>query len=52
MVKLHTRWLRDAGVSVKENVPVEISPLWALDADQVKGHARVPTEINEPTFLC
>ncbi|MCA9211150.1 MAG: hypothetical protein KDA55_22480, partial [Planctomycetales bacterium] len=32
MVALHRRWLREAGAEAPNDVPVEISPLWALDA--------------------
>ncbi len=52
MIRLHTKWLRDAGVTVRDGVPVEISPLWALDGQQVAQRKPLPVEINEPTFLC
>ena len=32
MIALHTQWLRQAGATVEPGVPVEIGPLFALDA--------------------
>jgi len=37
MVAQHRRWLRQAGVDVPERGVVEISPLFALDAEELKG---------------
>jgi UDP-N-acetylglucosamine/UDP-N-acetylgalactosamine diphosphorylase len=51
MVSLHTRWLRDAGALVKDRVPVEISPLWALDAAAVQARVKTPLDIGEPTYF-
>ena len=31
------RWLKQAGATVPENVPVEISPTFALDAEELAG---------------
>lgn len=51
MVQLHAKWLRRAGATVLESVPVEISPLWALDEQQVRERVRLPLVIDQPTFF-
>ena len=51
IVALHTRWLRDAGVSVAEGVPVEINPSFAVDAAEVKTKADKIDEITTPTYF-
>ena len=32
------RWLSEAGISVDENLPVEIDPVYALDASDLKSN--------------
>jgi UDP-N-acetylglucosamine/UDP-N-acetylgalactosamine diphosphorylase len=44
-------WLKPAGVAVPPGVAVEISPLFALDADQLKQKVAPNTTIREPTYL-
>jgi UDP-N-acetylglucosamine/UDP-N-acetylgalactosamine diphosphorylase len=51
MVNQHRRWLTDAGVRVASDVPVEISPLWALDAEGVAARSDLPKTINQPSYL-
>lgn len=51
MVALYTRWLRQAGAQVAPNVPVEISPLFALDAQELAEKIHPGTPIDEPTYL-
>jgi UDP-N-acetylglucosamine/UDP-N-acetylgalactosamine diphosphorylase len=51
MIRLHTHWLRQAGVRVAESVSVEISPLWALDEQQVRERQDLPATIDQPTYL-
>ena len=51
MIDQHRRWLAVAGVSVAEGVPVEISPLWALDGPGVVWRSDRPKSINQPTYL-
>ncbi len=51
MIRLHTQWLQNAGVQVRDSAAVEISPLWALDEQQVAERDDLPSEIDEPTFL-
>ncbi|TWT48369.1 UTP--glucose-1-phosphate uridylyltransferase [Botrimarina hoheduenensis] len=45
-------WLQAAGVAVPADVPVEISPLWGLDAAGVAERAaQAPVAIEGPTYL-
>ena len=48
---LHRGWLREAGVDVGDNVPVEVSPLYALDAEELKAKVRASTRIEKPTYF-
>jgi UDP-N-acetylglucosamine/UDP-N-acetylgalactosamine diphosphorylase len=51
IVSLHRDWLRTAGLEIADEVPVEISPLFALDAFEAARKAPRPTSITEPTYL-
>jgi UDP-N-acetylglucosamine/UDP-N-acetylgalactosamine diphosphorylase len=51
MVAQHRRWLEAAGTRVAEGVPVEISPLWALDAEGVAARHDRPRVIEEAMYL-
>lgn len=51
MVAQHRQWLKAAGTEVADGVAVEISPLWALDAEGVAGRSDRPTVIERPTYL-
>jgi UDP-N-acetylglucosamine/UDP-N-acetylgalactosamine diphosphorylase len=51
LVALHARWLRAAGVELLDGVPVEISPLWALDAGEVAARVTPGMKITEPTYF-
>ncbi len=51
MVAQHRRWLETAGTRVAEGVAVEISPLWALDAEAVAARSDRPKTIDKPTYL-
>lgn len=51
LTKQHRRWLEEAGTAVATGVDVEISPLWALDAEGVKVRADRPAAINRATYL-
>ncbi len=46
MITLHTSWLNRAGVQT-DGHPVEISPLFALDGDDVKH----PIKVSAPVYL-
>jgi len=49
MVALHTEWLRRAGAEVARGVPVEITPLFALDADELAKKIPPGTRVTKPT---
>lgn len=51
MLDQHRRWLMAAGTRVTEGVAVEISPLWALDAEGVAARADRSKRIDQPTYL-
>jgi UDP-N-acetylglucosamine/UDP-N-acetylgalactosamine diphosphorylase len=55
MITLHRQWLIDAGAKVAANVPVEISPLFALDAVELKQkldkEIKQGLEITQPKYL-
>lgn len=51
MVALHTRWLREAGARVAGGVPVEINPLWAANADDVRRRGVSGMQIDKPTYF-
>ncbi|MBN2021369.1 MAG: UDPGP type 1 family protein [Pirellulales bacterium] len=51
LVAEHARWLRAAGVEVREGVPVEISPLLALDPEELAGRLLRGTRVLEPTYF-
>lgn len=51
IVAQHRRWLEAAGTRIAKDVAVEISPLWALDAEGVAAHSDRPAQIGEPTYL-
>jgi UDP-N-acetylglucosamine/UDP-N-acetylgalactosamine diphosphorylase len=48
---LHRQWLRQAGAEVGEDVPVEISPLFALDAAELAAKLPPGTRITKPTYF-
>ncbi len=51
MMALHRQWLRSAGATVADSVPVEISPLIALAAADLRGRIAQGTVITEPLWL-
>jgi UDP-N-acetylglucosamine/UDP-N-acetylgalactosamine diphosphorylase len=51
MVSQHRRWLEAAGTRVAEGVAVEISPVWALDAEGVAERNDQPSVVDRPTYL-
>jgi UDP-N-acetylglucosamine/UDP-N-acetylgalactosamine diphosphorylase len=51
MVAQHRHWLEAAGTRVAEGVLVEISPLWALDADGVALRRDRPRTVESPTYF-
>lgn len=51
LVDLHRRWLAAAGTQVTGDATVEISPLWALDAEGVAARSDRPAAVDKPTYL-
>jgi len=57
MIELHKQWLTSASAKVELGVPVEISPLFALDESDVAARQReggLPRELHvtQPQFFC
>ncbi|MBN1912152.1 MAG: UTP--glucose-1-phosphate uridylyltransferase [Pirellulales bacterium] len=52
LIAEHTSWLRTAGVEIAEGVPVEISPLFALWADDLPAKIPPGTRVTEARFFC
>jgi hypothetical protein len=50
MIALQRECLRAAGAEIGE-VPVEISPWLALDAEELAANLRPGTKITAPTYL-
>jgi UDP-N-acetylglucosamine/UDP-N-acetylgalactosamine diphosphorylase len=51
MVTLHREWLRAAGAEVGDDVPVEISPLFALDADETAARVKAGTRVTASNYF-
>ncbi len=51
LAALHRDWLRQAGAELSDNVSVEISPLFALDAEELRAKIPPGTRITSPTLL-
>ena len=51
LAALHRGWLRQAGAEVADDVTVEISPLYALDAEELAAKLPPGTRITEPTYF-
>jgi UDP-N-acetylglucosamine/UDP-N-acetylgalactosamine diphosphorylase len=51
MIALHQHWLREAGAVVEPATPVEISPIFALDASELPARVPAGTRITAPTYL-
>ena len=45
------RWLRAAGAEVADDVPVEISPLYALDAEELAEKVGPGVKVTEATYF-
>jgi UDP-N-acetylglucosamine/UDP-N-acetylgalactosamine diphosphorylase len=52
MMALHRDWLRSAGVRVADDLPLEISPLFALDAEELRAKMNAGREVNAATYFC
>jgi UDP-N-acetylglucosamine/UDP-N-acetylgalactosamine diphosphorylase len=51
MIDVHRQWLRDAGARLGENVRIEISPLWALDAAQACDRLKAGRAVSEDEYF-
>ena len=51
MTAQHRKWLTAAGTRVDDLAAIEISPLWALDAESVAARPDRPRSIDSPTYL-
>ena len=51
LVEQHRRWLEAADAKVSDNSTVEISPLWALDAQGVAQRVTAGMTIDKPSYL-
>jgi UDP-N-acetylglucosamine/UDP-N-acetylgalactosamine diphosphorylase len=51
MADLHREWLRGAGFEVSDGVPVEISPLFALDGQELTSRILARKAVTEPTYF-
>jgi UDP-N-acetylglucosamine/UDP-N-acetylgalactosamine diphosphorylase len=53
MVRVATNWLRDAGIRVPKGIPVEISPLFAMNSQEIAGRLSeiAGLEFDRPQFL-
>lgn len=51
MIALHSEWLRAASAQVDAGVPVEISPLFALNAGDVATRVAPGARVSEPTYF-
>jgi UDP-N-acetylglucosamine/UDP-N-acetylgalactosamine diphosphorylase len=52
MIALHTAWLRAAGCTVAPDVPVEISPLFAQNAQEVAARLAPGLIVTRPQYFC
>lgn len=51
MAAQHREWLRSAGFAVADDVPVEISPRFALDAEELGSRMLSRKTVTEPTYF-
>lgn len=51
MIEQHKRWLRACGATVTKGIPIEISPLYALDAEQLAKRIDRAKVFEKPTYL-
>ncbi len=51
LANLHSQWLAQAGAQVQTGVRVEIHPLWAWDAEEVKSKLVHPAPIQTDTYF-
>jgi UDP-N-acetylglucosamine/UDP-N-acetylgalactosamine diphosphorylase len=52
IIALHAGWLQQAGATIAAGTPVEISPLYALDAAELAGKIARGLHVTQPTYFC
>ncbi|MEX0977928.1 MAG: UDPGP type 1 family protein, partial [Pirellulales bacterium] len=52
MIALHALWLRAAGCELAEGVAVEISPLFAQNAQELAAQIRPGMAVTAPRYFC
>jgi hypothetical protein len=52
MIALHADWLRAAGCEVPHGVPVEISPLFAQNAQELATRIRPGMTVTQARYFC
>jgi UDP-N-acetylglucosamine/UDP-N-acetylgalactosamine diphosphorylase len=52
LIALHTGWLRSAGVQVADGVPVEISPLFAQNEQELAARVRPGMTVTQARYFC
>ncbi|GAB6167532.1 UDPGP type 1 family protein [Thermostilla marina] len=51
IVAFYRKWLEAAGAEVADGVAVEVSPLFALDVDELRTKLPAGTKVVEPTYF-
>ncbi|MEX0937583.1 MAG: UTP--glucose-1-phosphate uridylyltransferase [Pirellulales bacterium] len=51
LTDVYRKWMVAAGAEVQHGIPLEISPLAALDAQDLARRLRMPLQVNEPLEL-
>lgn len=51
MGALARRWLTEAGAEIAHGIPIEISPMFAQDAEEYRQRIRPGTRFSAPTYL-
>ena len=51
MIEQHRRWIDEAGLSIDESIKVEINPMFALDAGDLKNKLDAKTCFTEDVYL-
>ena len=52
MIALHAGWLRAAGCEVSDDVAVEVSPIFAQNAQELAAQIRTGMAVTEPRYFC
>jgi hypothetical protein len=52
MIALYTSWLRQAGCEVAPGVAVEVSPLFAQNAEELAARIPPGLTVTAPRYFC